>query len=134
MRAVVVTDQAREVEAEARGDRLLVQTADLEAATGWKLEDRGLCRGDVCVPVADPHGLVEDGFVDLAAVGAALHRPTVVEAEAGGAAMADPAGERAAALQSLTEPELTLPDLEGRPISLGSFAGKKKLLVAWASW
>ena len=134
MKAIVVTEEAREVEARSDNGRLLVAVEDLEGATGWKLEDRGLCRGDVCVPVADRGVLLDDGHVDLAALGAALHQPAVVDAEGGVAAFADPVGERAAALESLVAPDLTLPDLDGRPVSLRAYSGKKKLLVAWASW
>lgn len=31
-------------------------------------------------------------------------------------------------------PEVTLADLDGKPISLGAFRGKKTLLYMWASW
>lgn len=31
-------------------------------------------------------------------------------------------------------PEITLPDLEGKPVSLAAFRGKKLLLYMWASW
>lgn len=128
MTPVVVTDAQR------RGERLVVPVGALEGATGWKLEEQGLCRGDVCVPVADRQRLLDDGGVDLAVLGEVLHRPTVVDAEEGVAAMAEPAAERAAALGSLVAPEITLPDLDDEPVSLSRFSGKKKLLVAWASW
>lgn len=133
-RAVIVTDRAREVDAEVRGDRLLVPVEQLEDATGWHLEPQGLCQGDVCVPVKDPDALVSEGLVDIAALGSALHRPTAVDAADAVAAMAEPASDRAAALQSLQAPDFTLPDMEERPVSLSDFTGKKKLLVAWASW
>lgn len=134
VKAVVVTDEARPVGAERRGERLLVAVGDLPAATGWTLEEQGLCHGEVCVPVPDRGRLVEDGLVDLAVLGEVLHRPTVVDAAEGVAAMTEPAAERAAALASMVAPEVTLPDLDDRPVSLSDFTGKKKLLVAWASW
>lgn len=134
MNVTVITDEARDVEADREGDRLLVALGDLDAATGWKLEDPGLCRGEVCVPVPDRSELVVGDRVDLAALGRALHRPTVVDAGEGVVAMAEPAAERAAALQSLAVADVTLPDLDGEPVSLRAYAGKKKLLVAWASW
>ena len=38
------------------------------------------------------------------------------------------------ALTSAVAPELTLPDVEGRPFTLSSLRGQKVLLLAWASW
>ena len=39
------------------GDRFLVDPAAFHDALGWELKPEGLCRGDVCVPVADPGAL-----------------------------------------------------------------------------
>jgi peroxiredoxin len=33
-----------------------------------------------------------------------------------------------------TIPEITLPTLDGSPVSLTSFRGKKLLVFMWASW
>ncbi|MBI2167923.1 MAG: redoxin domain-containing protein [Actinobacteria bacterium] len=134
MRVVVVTDEAREVDAEAGDGGLRIRVDDLEAATGWHLNDDGLCRGEMCVPVRDRGALLSDGLIDLAALGQALHCPTVVDAEHGVVAMAEPAADRVSALESLNAPDVTLPDLDGKPVRLSDYAGKKKLLVAWASW
>lgn len=134
MRAVVVTDAAREVDGHVENGRLLIPSDELAAATGWELKPQGLCRGDVCVPVGDPGQLVVDGMIDLASLGAALQRPTVVDAAEGVAAMTEPAADRAAVLASLEAPDFTLPDLDEKPVTFSTFTGKKKLLVAWASW
>ena len=31
-------------------------------------------------------------------------------------------------------PDLTLPDLDGRPVRLADFRGRKLLIFVWASW
>ncbi len=31
-------------------------------------------------------------------------------------------------------PEIVLPDLDGNPVALSSFRGKKLLVFMWASW
>lgn len=134
MRTVVVTDAVREVDGRVDGDRLLIPSDALAGATGWELKPQGLCRGDVCVPVGDTDGLLVDGMIDLASLGAALHWPTVVDAPEGVAAMTEPAADRAAVLAALEAPDFTLPDLDGNPVTFSTFTGKKKLLVAWASW
>lgn len=122
------------ITAQRDGDRLALPADDLEAQTGWKLEVQGLCRGDVCVPVKDRDALVRGGLVDIEALAAELHQPVVVDAAEGVAALVESAAERAAALRSLIAPDFTLPDLDERPVALSDFTGKKKLLVAWASW
>ena len=37
-------------------------------------------------------------------------------------------------LDSLVAPAFTLPELDGHPVSLSGFDGRKRLLFAWASW
>jgi len=131
--ATIIGDDVRTVDATVDGGKLLVAPDQLEAATGWKLETQGLCRGDVCVPVRDQAALLRDDRLDLAAVAHALGRLAVVDADAGLMAMgADPATRRQAL--SLDAPEFTLDDLDGSPHSLSEWRGRKKLLFAFASW
>lgn len=131
--ATIIGDDVRTVDAAADGEKLLVAPEQLEAATGWKLEPQGLCRGDVCVPVRDQAALFADDRLDVAAVAHALGRLAVVDADAGLVAMgADPA-TRMQAL-SLDAPDFTLADLDGSPHSLSEWRGRKKLLFAFASW
>ncbi len=134
MNITVIADGVAEVEGRRDADRLLVPVDTLGDATGWHLEDRGLCRDEVCVPVRDRDALLDEGFVDLGFMGEVIGHPTVVDAGEGVVAMAAPAGQRAASLESLDAPRLTLDDLDGRPLDLPGAPGKKKLLVAWASW
>jgi hypothetical protein len=106
----------------------------LEAATGWDLRSEGLCRGDVCVPRREGDGLVVDDKIDLAAFASLMHRPLAYDAEGGIAVLADAPDDHAAAFDARVAPAWTLPDLDGNPVSSSAFAGRKKLLVAWASW
>ena len=106
----------------------------LEQALGWALRPEGLCRGSVCVPVRHAAALETPEGVDLAAVAAALGRPLALDVEEGAAYVGIGADERARSLAALEAPDFTLPDLDGRPHSLGEHRGKKVLLVAYASW
>jgi hypothetical protein len=72
--------------------------------------------------------------VDLAAVATALGRPLALDMEERAAYVGIGADERARSLAALEAPDFTLPDLDGRPHSLGEHRGKKVLLVAYASW
>jgi thiol-disulfide isomerase/thioredoxin len=125
---------ARPLAARIEGDRLLVEPASLEAATGWALKPEGLCRGSVCVPVKDRGGLAVDGAIDLAAFADALHQPVVIDAGEGVAALGVPAAERVAAMETLEAPDFELPDLEGQPFRYSSLGKRKTLVVTWASW
>jgi len=66
--------------------------------------------------------------------GLALRRPVAFEPAAAIAVLADAPEDLAAAIAEGTAPAFTLPDLDGKPVSLADFAGKKKLLFAWSSW
>lgn len=130
----IIEDEARTVEATPDKERMLIDPDHLGDALGWELKPEGLCRGDVCVPVRDPSTLMAQGQLDVAAVAAALGRPAVIDAQAGLAAIALPAEQRKQALESLQAAPFALPDLDGVTHQLSEWRGKKKLLVAFASW
>jgi hypothetical protein len=130
----VISDETRVVDAHVSDGRILVDAARLPDALGWELKPEGLCRDDVCVPVRDPAALFSDDRVDLEAVGAALGRTVVVDADAGVAAVALDGETRRRALNELVAPSFELPDLDGNPHALEEWRGRKKLLVAFASW
>jgi hypothetical protein len=130
----IISDEVRSVEGVTTDGRLLVDPARLEEALGWELKPDGLCRGGVCVPVGDADALLVDGRLDLAAVADALGCLSVVDAGAGMVAVALPAEQRRQALDGLRAPDFTLPDLDGTAHSLAEWRGRKKLLVAFASW
>jgi hypothetical protein len=130
----IISDETRTVDAAVVDGRMLVATDRLPEAIGWDLKPEGLCRGEVCVPVRDRSSLAVGDAVDVAAVGAALRRPTVVDAGAGIAAMALDAETRRQALDSLQAPDFVLDDLDGTPHHLSEWRGRKKLLTAFASW
>jgi peroxiredoxin len=130
----IIDENVHTVTGTTDGARLLVDPASLHQALGWELKPEGLCRGDICVPVAAPDALTIDGRLDIAAVAAALGRPVVVDAGAGIAALGLAPGERRRALEGLEAPDFSLPDLDGADHRLADFQGKKKLLVTFASW
>src|SRR5207302_2613348 len=99
-----------EVTGRRDGDRLLVDVADLRAATGWHLEPNGLCRGDVCIPARN---VDEDGHIDVVAFGAAIGRVVAVDAAEGIAVLGGSPLERDASLDGLEAPDATLTDLDG---------------------
>jgi hypothetical protein len=133
---LTLIDEGRRAEIRARvaDGRVLLTPAALEQALGWKLEVRGLCRGDTCIPVRRFADRVNGDGVDLAAFAELVGRPLALDAEAGAAVLGTSAGERQEQLASLEAPDFSLPDLEGTPHALSAQRGKKVLLVTWASW
>ena len=105
--------------------------ADFASRTGWVAKPEGLCKGAMCVPL--PAGPAGDATLDLAVVAERLGMP-VLHDEAHGVWALGPATVSGRALDTAEVPELTLPDLEGRPFSLSSLRGKRMVVFAWASW
>jgi hypothetical protein len=115
------------VDASVDGDRICIAPDDFTRATGWELKPEGLCRGEVCVPARD----LDRSVVDLGAVADALHRSFVVSLDGGVAAFA---GDPMSSGMRASIDELELPDLDGNVVRMSDFAGRKRLLIAWASW
>ena len=112
---------------------LRATAADLAARTGWVAKPEGLCKGPVCVPLPDGT-VVDDGPLDLQVVAARLGMPIVHDAAHAVYALG-PATVSGRVLDTAEVPDITLPDLEGNEVSLGSYRGKKKVVAfAWASW
>ena len=109
---------------------LRTTAAELASRTGWVAKPEGLCKGPMCVPL--PAGTSDP--LDLAVVAERLGMPVLHDAEHGLYALG-PATVSGRALDTAEVPDVTLPDLDGNPVSLASFRGKKKVVAfAWASW
>lgn len=132
MAVTVITDEARPTPAEVVDGSVLVDVGELPAAIGWTLKPEGLCQADVCVPVRDRDTLFVGERLDLARVADAFDRPFL--ADDGVAAMGEPRAIRRLATDGLQAPGFTLPDLRGELHSLEEWHGRKKVLVAFASW
>jgi hypothetical protein len=126
MTAFTLIDAAEvEVDADVDGDRVRVGADDLRRATGWELKPEGLCRGEICVPFRS-----DGDRIDIGAVAEALGR-AFVATDGGGALAGDPMG---AGRPGASIDELELPGVDGRPVRMADTAGRKRLLIAWASW
>jgi peroxiredoxin len=132
--ATIITDSEREIGARRDGDRLVASPEAVSASTGWELKPEGLCRGEVCVPVRDRDALVTGGDIDLAQLAIALGRPYAVDVDEGVIVIGEATEEVTERLRSAEAPDATLADLDGQPVALSQFAGRKRVLVTWASW
>lgn len=117
---------------EIPGDVRSVDGTALAGATGWSLRPEGLCRGEVCVPLLGRRVELDGGRIDLAEWAAALGMAMAVDADHRVFALAPPAHEERGVGDPA--PDLDLPDVDGTTHAFSALAGRKRVLVTWASW
>ncbi len=132
---LITDDGVQDVDARGAGDAIRLAPSAVERALGWTVKAEGLCRDDTCVPIRDRAALIRDGGdVDLRELARLLERPLATDAAERVAVLGASAATRSATLRSLVAPDFALPDLAGRTHRLSDHHGKKRLLIAWASW
>lgn len=110
----------------------LTPTADAFAlATGWKVEPRGACKGDLCVPLDE--GALDGNVVDVVKVAQRLGMAVVADDGLGRWAVG-PESFTGHALASTEAPDLELETFGGEPFRLSSLRGTRYVLVAWAPY
>ena len=136
MVSFILLDVGRPTKVEARVDRsgVWIDAAVAATALGWEFRPEGLCKDDVCIPVAGHPDLVRDGDMNLQALADLLSRPLALSMEEGAAYLGPPRDLYDQTVGDLHAPDFTLPDLDGHLHSLSEHRGSKVLLAAWASW
>jgi hypothetical protein len=134
MTTVLYDERVTEVtNATIAGEHLWLSPTDLSAATGWKLETEGLCKGDTCVRTQSAW-VDAEGRVDVSAFAQYMGQPVTREASLDVWAFGESVNARRDSLHSLQAPEFTLPDLDGKLHSLSDYRGKKVFLFSWGSY
>jgi len=111
-------------------DDLTVVRRAFEARTGWQLKPEGACKGEICIPLAEP---TVGETIQLDVIADQLGLALVHDPGAGlWATGPETIGSRA--LTTAQAPNLTLPDLDGSIFELASLRGKKVFLYAWAPY
>ena len=120
-----------EADVEVRGDSPWIPTAALASVTGWHLEDRGVCRGEQCIPVPAGARWSDGERFDLGAF--AAHRGQGVARTPDGDvwSFGPPSGS---AFETAQAPDFALPDFAGREHRLSDYRGRKVVIMTWASW
>ena len=113
--------------------QLWLSPDDFATASGWKLETEGLCRGDACIRTKDDW-VADTGAINLSAFAESLNQPALYDAEHDVWAFGESAGALQDQMFSLTAPDFTLPDLDGKMHSLSDYRGKKVFLYSWGSY
>lgn len=124
----------------SRGDDLWLTLPDLRAATDWELKPEGVCRGELCVPIPEGDSPLfiqqegEESWFNLTAFARSIEQPYAHDARHN-VWMFGPQGlEWRQRSMSVSAPDFTLPDLDGKLSSLSDFLGSKVVLVCWATW
>ena len=125
--------------ARSEGEDLWLSPEDVVRVSGWELTAEGVCLEGLCVP--EPPGedscvarRGDETWVNLSRLARLLDQPVVASPEHRVWFLGDRSQGLADRLVSLTAPDFTLPDLNGRLYTLSQFRGRKVVLVAWASW
>src|SRR5450432_3781640 len=122
-------DHVHEISGQVRGTTVALDGPSFAEATGWVTKPEGLCRGDLCLPRTLWPDLIDvDGWIDAEQFGAAGDQPVVVDPDAGVVAIGTAGSVRRDALETLDLPTLDTRDLDGDPVDLEQYRGKKKLL------
>lgn len=134
MTTVLYDDRVTAVDgARTSGDGLWLSPGDFTAATGWKPEPEGLCRGDACIRT-DDSWLDDSGHINLCAFAAHLNQPLVRDEANDAWAFGESVDTRRDQMFSLMAPDFTLPDIDGKLHSLSDYRGKKVFLHSWGSY
>jgi hypothetical protein len=124
---------------EASGD-LWITVSDLTRATRFVIKPQGVCRDELCFPLPKNRKaefVAKKGsttWFNLSEFARLIKQPCVIDEKNGVWYFGARAAEQNGYLTSLSAPNFTLPDLNGKLHSLSDFRGKKVLLVTWASW
>ena len=140
-RVVIYDGVATEVSSapEASSD-LWITVSDLTRATRFVIKPQGVCRDELCFPLPKNRKaefVAKKGsttWFNLSEFARLIKQPCVIDEKNGIWYFGARAAEQNGYLTSLSAPNFTLPDLNGKPHSLSDFRGKKVLLVTWASW
>lgn len=112
---------------------LLVDADEFATRTGWSVKPQGACKAEVCVPLPDDVR-APDGRLDASVIAGRLGMSLIRHDDQTLWALGPETAVTGRALTTAVAPDLTLPDVEGRPFTLSSLRGQKVVMVAWASW
>ncbi|MDK1025244.1 MAG: hypothetical protein QGD92_13565 [Gammaproteobacteria bacterium] len=136
MTIIINRERAHKVSANFEDHELWVERGDFQIVSGFTLQPQGFCRGDNCIPIPPNQEeiFIDSDCINLTAFAELTNSPLVSSNSKDEWFLDDSIDIRNNRLVSLDAPDFSLPDLSGMMHSLSDYAGKKILLVSWASW
>lgn len=131
---IITEDAVTDVAARLSGDRWHLDARAVAEATGWAIKPEGLCRGDVCVPRSLWTDALAGDEIELGTLATMTGQVVALDTTEGVAVLGPGAQRRSSALATLRAEPFTVNTIDGEAVSLADFRGRKKLLVAFASW
>lgn len=119
---------------------LWVEPEDLTKINGCEIKAEGVCIGGTCIPITAQEKLDlfrkqgRTEYVNLTKLAKKLHQEVVNDGEERVWSFGPIAAAERTTLQTLTAPDFTLTDRQGKEIRLRDYRGRKVLLLTWASW
>lgn len=138
---VLYSDRVVEIEQTlADASDLWVKPEDLTRINDFVLKPEGACLDDLCVPVLqdrDSDMFVRRGgqaWFNVTELADKLQQAHVTDYDDSIYSFGAMPIERRSFLRGGEAPDFSLPDRDGKLVSLSDFRGKKVLLLTWASW
>lgn len=119
---------------------LWVVPEDLPRINDFILKPEGACLDELCIPVRQDRESemyvkrAGQGWFNVTGLARRLQQEFLVDREHGVWSFGGIPVSRNAFMQTAAAPDFTLPDRDGKMVSLSDFRGKKVLIVTWASW
>ena len=119
---------------------LWVSPEDLTRINDFVLKPEGACLDEICIPInqgTDSDIVVQrDGatWFSVTAFAERVSQQVVVDRDTDTWSFGAIPVTRSSFVQLAQAPDFTLPDREGNPVRLSDFAGRKVMILSWASW
>ncbi len=119
-------------------EKLWVRIGDLPRATGWEMKLRGMCLGDLCVPM--PANRLEEWITDAddwvwlcySEFADMIGQKHVRDGDVW--SLGSVPQVRSTELESAVAPDFEVTDRNGDTFRLSDLRGRKVVLFTWASW